>query len=102
MARAVERQARKLRAKGIPVDLEVLKKEYLSSHQNQQGSDSENEDEDPIDVVGDDEAEYLEHLKNIKSDFQDESESKDFNPDESKNSLRYNPFSIDSLLNNRT
>lgn len=95
-----------MRAKGITVDLEALKTEYLSQHRGQtaspNSSDSEdNDDEDPIDVVGgaddsDDEPEdcsmqrrnSTEHLVNYSS-------SSDDTP---KHSLRPNPFSIESLL----
>lgn len=52
LAKALERQARKLRAKGIAVDLESLRAEYLQQHQVTTESDLE--DDDPqIDVVGD-------------------------------------------------
>ena len=49
LAKALERQARKLRAKGISVDLEALKAEYLSQHRSGQpmshhSSDSEDDD----------------------------------------------------------
>lgn len=52
----MERQARKLRAKGIAVDLEALKAEYLAQHRNSGVySDSDDGDgEDMIDVVGGD------------------------------------------------
>lgn len=58
MAKALERQARKLRAKGIAVDLEALKAEYLAQHRNSGlYSDSDGEidgEECMIDVVGGD------------------------------------------------
>lgn len=54
----MERQARKLRAKGIAVDLEALKAEYLAQHKNSglySDSDGDPEGEDSmIDVVGGD------------------------------------------------
>lgn len=52
LAKALERQARKLRAKGIAVDLESLRAEYLSQHQVTTESDLE-DDDTQIDVVGD-------------------------------------------------
>ncbi|XP_050560650.1 homeobox protein unc-4 isoform X4 [Spodoptera frugiperda] len=58
LAKALERQARKLRAKGIAVDLEALKAEYLAQHKNSglySDSDGDGEGEDSmIDVVGGD------------------------------------------------
>lgn len=58
LAKALERQARKLRAKGIAVDLEALKTEYLAQHRNSglySDSDGDGEGEDSmIDVVGGD------------------------------------------------
>lgn len=55
MAKALERQARKLRAKGITVDLESLRADYLSQHHVT--SESDLEDDDPqIDVVGEDDS----------------------------------------------
>uniref|UniRef100_A0A182NA27 Homeobox domain-containing protein n=1 Tax=Anopheles dirus TaxID=7168 RepID=A0A182NA27_9DIPT len=104
---ALERQARKLRAKGITVDLEALKAEYLSQHRNNSGSDSEddddndndNDDEDPIDVVGGaesgDEPEdcSMQRRESVEGDGLDETGS-----DTPRNSIRPNPFSIESLL----
>lgn len=56
LAKALERQARKLRAKGITVDLESLRADYLSQHHVT--SESDLEDDDPqIDVVGEDSCE---------------------------------------------
>lgn len=58
LAKALERQARKLRAKGIAVDLEALKAEYLAQHKNTglySDSDGDGEGEEcMIDVVGGD------------------------------------------------
>lgn len=53
IAKAIERRAKKLRAKGISVDLEALKADYIAHHRGQflNSSDSEDND-DPIDVVG--------------------------------------------------
>lgn len=110
IAKAIERQARKLRAKGITVDLEALKAEYLSQHRGQNtnnSSESEDNEEDPIDVVGvaDDSDEDTEdcsthtrrdstdHLINYCSNNSD---------DTPKHSLRPNPFSIESLLYRNT
>lgn len=105
IAKAIERQARKLRAKGITVDVEALRAEYVSQHrgQLQSSSESEDNDEDPIDVVGgtdgtDDESEEglstyerndnIEHLINSNSNSNDTA----------KHSLRPNPFSIEHIL----
>ncbi|KAH8420090.1 hypothetical protein KR009_005664 [Drosophila setifemur] len=54
LAKAIDRQARKLQAKGITVDLEALKAEYISQHKaNGTFSDSDLEDDGiTIDVVG--------------------------------------------------
>lgn len=57
LAKALDRQARKLRAKGIAVDLEALKAEYLAQHRNSglySDSDGDGDGEDMIDVVGGD------------------------------------------------
>ncbi|XP_077301081.1 ods-site homeobox [Arctopsyche grandis] len=58
LAKALDRQARKLRAKGIAVDLEALRQEYLAQHRNAgilSDSDPENDSEEcMIDVVGGD------------------------------------------------
>uniref|UniRef100_A0A182SJX7 Uncharacterized protein n=1 Tax=Anopheles maculatus TaxID=74869 RepID=A0A182SJX7_9DIPT len=109
IAKALERQARKLRAKGITVDLEALKAEYLSQHRNNSGSDSEddddndNDDEDPIDVVGgaesDDEPEdcSMQRRESVDGDGLDDTGS-----DTPRSSIRPNPFSIESLLYNNT
>lgn len=112
IAKAIERQARKLRAKGITVDLEALKAEYISQHRGQNNinnsSDSEdNEEEDPIDVVGvadddsDDDTEdcsthtrrdSTDHLINYNSGSEETP----------KHTIRSNPFSIESLLYRNT
>uniref|UniRef100_A0A182YB88 Uncharacterized protein n=2 Tax=Anopheles stephensi TaxID=30069 RepID=A0A182YB88_ANOST len=109
IAKALERQARKLRAKGITVDLEALKAEYLSQHRNNSGSDSEddddndNDDEDPIDVVGGaesgDEPEdcSMQRRESVDGDGLDDTGS-----DTPRSSIRPNPFSIESLLYNNT
>lgn len=54
MAKAIDRQAKKLQAKGISVDLEALRAEYISQHKaNGTFSDSDLEDDCMhIDVVG--------------------------------------------------
>lgn len=108
IAKAIERQARKLRAKGITVDVEALRSEYVAQHRGQLlSSDSEDNDEDPIDVVGgtdltDEESqdyttsqdtphqrnESVEHLMSCNSNSNDTS----------KHSLRPNPFSIENIL----
>lgn len=51
LTKAIERRARKLRAKGITVDLDELKSDYISQRRGQNFNFSDS-DEDPIDVVG--------------------------------------------------
>ncbi|KAH8289677.1 hypothetical protein KR054_009081 [Drosophila jambulina] len=79
MRKAIERQARKLRLKGIPVDVERLKADYLAAHRDKDEDelqlDLEREDlesyddEDlPIDVVGEDLQE-----RDVTGDSQDHS-----------------------------
>ncbi|XP_018326476.1 homeobox protein unc-4 [Agrilus planipennis] len=107
LQKALERQARKLRAKGITVDLVSLKREYLS----QRGADGFDSDSD-IDVVGDSGAE-TESLKSVGSNeiqirFHHTSPITT-SPNENGIDLtgsppddkmrRPNPFSIESLLN---
>lgn len=53
LAKALERQARKLRAKGIAVDVESLRTEYLTQHRVASESDLD-DDDIQIDVVGED------------------------------------------------
>ncbi|XP_058455450.1 homeobox protein unc-4 isoform X3 [Malaya genurostris] len=106
LTKALERQARKLRSKGIAVDLEVLKAEYLSQHRNTSSSDSEaggyddeDDDEDQIDVVGGTESnETPEDCLIERRDSVDD--TVDENTDMHKHIIRPNPFSIESLLNN--
>lgn len=106
LTKALERQARKLRAKGITVDLDVLKAEYISQHRNNSSSDSEggvddDDDEDPIDVVGGGESnETPEDCLMERRDSIDD--ALDENTDTHRNSMRPNPFSIESLLYNST
>uniref|UniRef100_A0A2C9GQ94 Uncharacterized protein n=3 Tax=gambiae species complex TaxID=44542 RepID=A0A2C9GQ94_ANOAR len=111
IAKALERQARKLRAKGITVDLEALKAEYLSQHRNNSGSDSEddddndNDDEDPIDVVGG--AESGDEPEDCSMQRRDSVDGDGLlddgaGSDTPRNSIRPNPFSIESLLYNNT
>lgn len=65
--------------------MEALKADYIAQHRGHFNSSDDSEDEDPIDVVGD--------------DTNDES-SKTSLDDEfiQRNSSKSNPFSIDSLL----
>ncbi|XP_050298193.1 homeobox protein unc-4-like isoform X2 [Anthonomus grandis grandis] len=104
LQKALERQARKLRAKGIPVDLIALKKEYLA----QRGTDTLDSDSD-IDVVGDSGAESENFGDNSMfapsmTESSDNGMDLSSNPHEhdDKSRVRPNPFSIDSLLNNNT
>lgn len=124
LAKALERQARKLRAKGITVDLEALRAEYLSQHRiNQSDTESDGEhgdDDDQIDVVGDDSCDEepedctmqrrtsTEDDRNLDLDHESNESSSHHQQllhhhHNSKNSSRpINPFSIESLLYNNT
>lgn len=86
--KAVERQARKLRAKGITVDMEALRADYIAQHygSNHCISDSEDED-DAIDVVGGTDA----------TDEQRQIDCIDYNKN-SKNISKTNFFSIERIL----
>lgn len=102
LAKALERQARKLRAKGITVDIETLKAEYLAQHRIASESDLE-DDDIQIDVVGedsdDDEPEDCSINRRDSTDGRDSSGDSDAPP---KHTIRSNPFSIESLLYNNT
>lgn len=104
MSKALERQARKLRAKGITVDIETLKAEYLAQHRINSESDLD-DDDIQIDVVGevsdddDDEPEDCSMTRRGSTDGRDSSGDSDAVP---KISIRSNPFSIESLLYNNT
>ncbi|KAL5275555.1 hypothetical protein ACFFRR_001434 [Megaselia abdita] len=52
IAKAIERQARKLKAKGITVDIDALKSEYLAQHRGTHSESDIDEDDIQIDVVG--------------------------------------------------
>ncbi|XP_064555020.1 uncharacterized protein LOC135440007 isoform X4 [Drosophila montana] len=53
IAKAIERQARKLRLKGLDVNVEQLRADYLAAHRNDiEHAELEQDDELPIDVVG--------------------------------------------------
>ncbi|KAH8323161.1 hypothetical protein KR074_007964 [Drosophila pseudoananassae] len=135
MGKAIERQARKLRLKGIEVDLERLKADYLAAHKDHWLPNHQDEDQDledmgsyedddlPIDVVGDpqdgsqdnsfcssrtypksstgseadvepEEPEDPEDPEDIRVPIKLETE-----PPQNKNKSIYNsPFSIESLL----
>ncbi|XP_019771599.1 homeobox protein unc-4 isoform X1 [Dendroctonus ponderosae] len=104
LQKALERQARKLRAKGITVDLVALKREYLA----QRGTDAMDSDSD-IDVVGDSGAESENFGDNsmFATSVTDTSDngmdlSSSTHEHDEKSRQRPNPFSIDSLLNNNT
>lgn len=101
MAKALERQARKLRAKGITVDIETLKAEYLAQHRINSESDLE-DDDIQIDVVGEDsDDDEPEDCSMTRRDSTDGPESSG-DSDAPKISIRSNPFSIESLLYNNT
>ncbi|XP_022903874.1 homeobox protein unc-4-like [Onthophagus taurus] len=98
LQKALERQARKLRAKGIAVDLVALKREYLTQRGAELDSDSD------IDVVGDSGAES-ENLSTTSRDFYGNTENGSeltlTSGETSEEKIkRPNPFSIESLLNN--
>lgn len=98
LQKALERQARKLRAKGIAVDLVALKRDYLS----QRGTDGADSDSD-IDVVGDSGAES-ETFSAMSGDHINYPPVTEAGVDltagsHDKESRRPNPFSIESLLN---
>ena len=105
LAKAVDRQAKKLKAKGVEVDLDAIRAEYINQHQGQtiNSSDSEdNDDDDTIDVVGgaddsDDEPESCLILRRTSVECR---EITDFieNRNIQKTCHRPNPFSIESLL----
>lgn len=97
LQKALERQARKLRAKGIAVDLVALKREYLA----QRGADGADSDSD-IDVVGDSGAESESYScggdQGMFSSVSESGVDLTAGSHEDK-SRRLNPFSIESLLN---
>lgn len=101
LQKALERQARKLRAKGIAVDLVALKREYLT----QRGGDGDSDSD--IDVVGDSGAESINdcfHGNGGSGSFSSsvsESEGMDLTTPTigDEKGRRLNPFSIESLLN---
>ncbi|KAJ8980124.1 hypothetical protein NQ317_009183 [Molorchus minor] len=98
LQKALERQARKLRAKGITVDLVALKREYLT----QRGADGVDSDSD-IDVVGDSGAESDTFNSGdggaFPSSVSESGVDLTAGPHDDK-IRRPNPFSIESLLNN--
>lgn len=101
LAKALERQARKLRAKGITVDLETLKAEYLAQHRINSESDLD-EDDIQIDVVGEDSDDEPEDCSIQRQDSSDGGRDSGADSDAPKISIRPNPFSIESLLYNNT
>lgn len=134
MGKAIERQARKLRLKGIEVDLERLKADYLAAHKDHwlanQGQDEDQDLEDmasyedddlPIDVVGDPQdgsqdnsfcssRTYPKSSTGSEADVEPEDPEEDPEdirvpiklepePPQNRNKSIYNsPFSIESLL----
>lgn len=103
MAKALERQARKLRAKGITVDIESLRAEYLSQHRVTSESDLEDDDVQ-IDVVGEDSDDEPEDCSIPR---RDSTSGRDSGADSDshhppKISIQRNPFSIESLLYNHS
>lgn len=105
LSKALERQARKLRAKGITVDIETLKAEYLAQHRINSESDLD-DDDIQIDVVGeisdDDDDNEPEDCSMTRRDSTDGRESSGDSDAVPKISIRSNPFSIESLLYNNT
>ncbi|EFA08065.2 homeobox protein unc-4 [Tribolium castaneum] len=94
LQKALERQAKKLRAKGIAVDLVALKREYLA----QRGADGADSDSD-IDVVGDSGAESETYACSDQGMFSSESGVDLTAASHDDKTRRLNPFSIESLLN---
>ncbi|XP_044272661.1 homeobox protein unc-4-like [Tribolium madens] len=94
LQKALERQAKKLRAKGIAVDLVALKREYLA----QRGADGADSDSD-IDVVGDSGAESETYACSDQGMYSSESGVDLTAASHDDKSRRLNPFSIESLLN---
>lgn len=119
LAKALERQARKLRAKGITVDLDALRAEYLAQHRGAGNASSDDDEEDlPIDVVGgaDSEDSGGEESGNAMASLDltsshrhasNSPQSQQSSPpmvhhhesQQSEKTKRPNPFSIESLLN---
>lgn len=101
LAKALERQARKLRAKGISVDVDTLRTEYLTQHRVKSESDLEDDDV-PIDVVGDDSDDNDDCSVSLTTMRDSIDDLPDVVSETTKNSIRPNPFSIESLLYNNT
>lgn len=101
LSKALERQARKLRAKGITVDLESLRAEYLAQHRVTSESDLE-DDDIQIDVVGEDTDDEPEDCSIPRRDSTSGRDSGDSDSHAPKISIRSNPFSIESLLYNNS
>lgn len=85
------------------MDVETLKAEYLAQHRLKSESDLD-DDDSPIDVVGDDSDDDAEDSVSVRDSIDDMPDSSDniTTPTTTKNSIRANPFSIESLLYNHT
>lgn len=87
-----------MRAKGISVDLEALKADYIAQHRGQflNSSDSEDND-DPIDVVGGtEESDDCNSLQRL--DYLNDNNKIDSGSLNSKSTSKTNIFSIERIL----
>lgn len=89
------------------MDVETLKAEYLAQHRLKSESDLD-DDDSPIDVVGDDSDDDQED-SSVRDSIDDMPDSNDNVTTQiattittTKNTIRANPFSIESLLYNHT
>lgn len=88
------------------MDIETLKAEYLAQHRLKSESDLD-DDDSPIDVVGDDSDDDADDSVSVRDSIDDMPDSSDnvttpTTTTTTKSSIRANPFSIESLLYNHT
>lgn len=88
--------------------METLKAEYLAQHRLKSESDLD-DDDSPIDVVGDDSDDEQDNNSSIRDSIDDMPDSSDnvttttaIASPITKNTIRANPFSIESLLYSHT
>lgn len=88
--------------------METLKAEYLAQHRLKSESDLD-DDDSPIDVVGDDSDDEQDNNSSIRDSIDDMPDSSDnvttttaITSPITKNTIRANPFSIESLLYSHT
>ncbi|CRL04492.1 CLUMA_CG017573, isoform A [Clunio marinus] len=96
LMKAIERQAKKLKAKGISIDFDTLKADYIAQHrgQNYNTSESEDDEEDPIDVVGDIDDKLTSSNQTLNKNTRDDEN----NENNVIKTPQIQPFSIDYLL----